>query len=165
MSSIKSIELSPIYPVHCNICNKQIIDEEPHVTEKAWKKYGEFGWSVIFELTLCVRCMQDKQQHISKESRERIQQYIALNQPSSPHSNERCNFTGKAFSECEFVQGAMMVDSNRSTIVLMSDEAIEMLQDQLSTETKEELDRFAQEQLGPPGAWKDLFSPTRPVLI
>ncbi len=162
----QTIHLSPEYPTKCKVCDAEILIGDPHVTEKAWKKYGDLGWSVIFDITLCMGCTRNKQQNISQESRRRIEAYIAENNPNSTDDAfEQCHITGKPLTDCHFVQGAMMVHGNQTAIIMMSDEAIEALQNQLSEETKDELDRFAEEQLGPPGAWKDLFSPTRPILM
>lgn len=160
----ESIVFTPEYPISCKMCGGNIPEGAPHVSEKAWKKYGEFGWSVLFEITLCANCLEGKQRDISLDSRLRIQRFLSQVSPTETDS-DICSISGKRLSDCDFVQGAMVVNGRETSTIFISDDALEALQEQLSSETRDALDRFTDEQLGPPGAWKDLFSPTRPILI
>ncbi|MCC5918713.1 MAG: hypothetical protein JJU02_15440 [Cryomorphaceae bacterium] len=146
----------------CNICEKALNREDTFVSEKAWKNYGEFGFSAIFELVMCTDCLEAKQGEISRESRENLQTFML---GLAPVDSTKCIVTGKLLVDCEYVQGAAIFNDGEVQEAFLSDEAMEQIQALLSAETLDFLDGFAEEQLGPPGAWKDLFSPTRPILM
>lgn len=155
--------ISSDYPVPCSVCDTHIFPHHQHVMEKAWKKYGEFGWNLLFEMVLCADCMSSKQNEISEESRNNIKAFMT--RQNLENEAGMCAINGKDLASCEFIQGAFISDGFHTNELYISDEALEELQSILSKETKDNLDRFTEEQLGPPGAWKDLFSPTRPILF
>ncbi len=155
--------ISSEYPLPCSVCESPIFPNQQHVMEKAWKKYGEFGWNLLFDMAMCADCMSSKQSEISEESRNNIKAFMA--QQNLEAEDGMCAINGKDLSTCEFIQGAFISDGYFTNELYISDDALEDLQNILSKETKDNLDRFTEEQLGPPGAWKDLFSPTRPIIF
>jgi hypothetical protein len=148
----------------CKVCECMLEEDMPFLVEKAWKKYDEFGWDVVFEMTICMECLQDKQQGISEQSRQHLTEYMQ-NIRHTRHVNGQCFITGKPLSDCNSIQGAAIFNSPLQQFFFLSDDALEEIQELLSPETREFLDGFTEEQFGPPGAWKDLFSPTRPMLM
>jgi len=161
---------------NCTICDCSLFDNEtPYLIEKAIK-----GNDVIFEIAICMRCAQSMHSSLSKESISKIQAFmgdklvanpkINLDQPISKNISDyiaTCKITGKRIDpQKEFQIYAECVGNKmfwHNMPYALGPEAIEQMQELLSTQTREELDNFMGE-VGIPPELREIFK-SRPVLV
>ena len=164
----------------CLICERDLLHGDTvYMIEKAIK-----GTDVIYEFGVCMPCMEEKHKMISAESAEKLKSYFEskVNLQSRArqlfHENEgfdfdrwieKCILTGKSraempehtlyglFYETEIIMGEFPY--------MISGPALLEVSELLSSKTKDELGRFADENLGVPPEFEDLFKTRTPLFI
>jgi ATP-dependent Lon protease len=172
------------YLRNCLICDKELIESgEPYMIEKAVRQYHKHEVKdVIFEHAICMKCQQDMSDTMSKESVNKINQYFTghmniYERQLLMFNNDEIDYEKwltdciikhkpvDTFSEYQIYahcEGEEMVMSIFPFII--GDEALEEMQNLLSKQTKDELDRFMDEYHTGPSEFKDLLTP-RPIFI
>lgn len=158
---------------HCKMCNKSLLeDNTEYLIEKAYRKFPDNnGEELLFEIAICMECAIKMRSELSKESIQNInrffaektmerQQQIMEQGPSYDPLNE-CLLSGKKMDAIQQYQiyahcrnGELMIDRG---YYMLSDDIIEQIQNLLSKKTREELERFSDENLGVPPELKHLF--------
>lgn len=166
----------------CISCEKKLLqDGTQYLIEKAFKRIPRAGLvNTIFEYAICRDCAEQMHQKISVHSRKTMNDYfqskVDLDQRREYLADsldpdrwlDNCLITGKPIDECSEYQifcqcdGADMMFSNLP--YALSGEAIAGIQEIISPETKEELDRFSDDILGVPPELKELFE-DRPLVM
>jgi len=145
----------------CRICQKNLMDGELYAIQKVFKNYPDQEAQALFDFALCKNCMEQARAELSKESRLRIDQFMMEGLENLEASGEeasdrweqhRCTLSGTYLQESnEFqmmavCQGESLVDSP----VCLSAEMLETIQELLSPESREELNRFSENNFGWP---------------
>ena len=137
------------------------MDGELYAIQKVFKNYPDQEAQALFDFALCKNCMEQARAELSKESRLRIDQFMMEGLENLEASGEeasdrweqhRCTLSGTYLQESnEFqmmavCQGESLVDSP----VCLSAEMLETIQELLSPESREELNRFSENNFGWP---------------
>lgn len=149
----------------CVMCDVDVIERHlPYAIEKSFKHTGDGEIITLFEMLICEQCAFKMNERMSVHSRQTIAEMFAqykVQEKISAMANEnwqdfwhqQCVFTGQATSNMSeyniighFYEGEPVL--NTSPFVIGS-EALAMMQENLSAETKEELDNFRDQYLGP----------------
>jgi hypothetical protein len=150
---------------NCKVCQIDLTDGKTMYTvEKALKKTSEGEDLTIFELAICMPCAEKQAEKMSKASRAFLQKammnenFIKTRQKLWDDGwkdkwNKTCIFSGDELSENEeyHVIGHFQGDSvipYQSPFVI-GEKMIEYVQENLSPETKQEMDNFGGQFLGP----------------
>lgn len=149
----------------CKVCQCSITEgKEPYIIEKAYRKTAEGEDLTLFELAMCMDCAQKQASKMSDESRAFIQntmmnesimqkraQLFASNWEDN--WNKKCLHSSKAIKENEeyHIVGHFLGEEilPGQPPFVMGQELINYLQENISTETKEEWDNFGRTYLGP----------------
>ncbi len=146
----------------CTMCEADLLaDGMLYLIEKAYQR-GE----VVFEYAICVECQIRLRDELSVQSRRLIEHYFdehvdlaerrqrllenydATTTPWLSH----CLITGKPAAECDEYQIMTLCDGTDMLFsylpALLSGEAIEGIQKNLSKKTQDQLDAFVEEYLG-----------------
>lgn len=154
---------------HCKICNKDLMAGEPYAIQKVIKNYkDQKGPQVLFDFALCQTCMEEARGELSLESRQRIDAFMldglqqleeAYETPRDRYLAHRCTLSGEPLSEVgeyqvmAVCQGDQIMDSP----ICLSDKMLEAIQDLLSDKSRDELNRFTENNFGwPPDLKKAL---------
>lgn len=160
---------------HCKLCDKELLESNSeYLIEKAYKRFPEGGGEeLLFEIAICLECAMNMRSTLSKQSLANVQQFFfkkgmerrqQLVDPESFAENplRECLLSGKPFEETREYQiyahcrgGDISMDGG---YYMLSDEIIEEMQSLLSKETRDELERFSDDNLGVPPELKKLFS-------
>jgi hypothetical protein len=163
----------------CKVCGEAFNEQTPYVIEKAYKRLPEEDVT-IFELAICLPCAEKQAAKMSKESRATVERLMG-NQAFFQKRHEmwgadwrsswknKCIFNDTQTRENEeyhivghFQNGQLMP---YQTPFMMGHDMIETIQEQLSAETKEELDNFGQQFLGPDPRIKLLLEDYQFVMV
>lgn len=171
-----TVEERPIE--ECKICGKALLtSDEPYVIEKAFKQK-----EVLFEYAMCMDCANNMRQDMSKDSMQRIEQFMLQNGRFQDRFNDlryedfdtdkwlnNCIITNQDRDEQEEyqIQGIFMGDQMVSNQFpyMISGEAMEQMQELLSPETRGEIDRFKDEFFDLPPELADLFKDPKYILV
>ncbi len=160
---------------HCKMCKKELLESESeYIIEKAYRKFvDDKGEQLLFEVAICLECASGMRSTLSKESVSNIQGFFfkkAMERKVTRSNSE--NFTEDPLGEC-LLNGKLIEDMEEYQIYahckgrkiaaqggyyLLSDDIIETIQSLLSKETKDELQRFSDENFGIPPELQELFS-------
>lgn len=161
---------------HCKICNKAFGSEEIYGIQKVYKNYPGQGPQVLFDFALCQSCMQEARAELSVESRLRIDEFMmqrlhALAEegidPKERYLQEQCTLTGKSLTEAKeyqlvaVCQGEHLMESP----LVLSDEILEAIQELLSDESRDELNRFNENNFGWPPELQKIWQDGDYVLL
>ncbi len=157
------------------MCEKELLESKSeYVIEKAYRRFkDEKGEELLFEVAICLDCAFSMRSSLSKESVSNIQRFFfkksmerrsALEDTDELMSNPlgQCLLNGKAIDDMEEYQiyahcrGTEI--SMEGGYYLLSDEIIEEIQSLLSKETRDELQRFSDDNFGIPPELQKLFS-------
>lgn len=168
----------------CKVCGQYLLDEEtPYLLEKAIKKFSSIkAEEVIFEMAICLNCAQQAQSAISKQSKIDVEAFL-----SSPRIKDNilqamekgffeedvmlnyCMVTGMSKDDIEEFQimahctGRHLTEGSQAFMI--SSEGLEEIQSILSKETKDELERFREENFGVPPEFEHIFNGTDLVML
>lgn len=169
---------------NCKICDRNLLDgETTFALEKAIKVFPEIQASeTIFEISICHKCAMSSRKSLSKQSLNDIENFMTSDQVrknmmlcmEEAHENNGdtlryCIITGmkkESLSEFQIIaqcKGQFLLPGTEA--FLISSAGIEIIQDLLSPETKEELDRFKNEYFGVPPEFENLLNPTELVFL
>ncbi len=170
-----SLEERPF--VQCSICDRPFDEQSEYMIEKAYKRADNGGEQLIFEYAICRSCAEDLRRSLSQESLQAIQNYFKERVQQQAHHNpallddqiEQCMISGKALNDCSEYQiyahcrGSQLMPMEG--MYMISGEIVEEIQELLSKSTRDELNRFMQENLGGPPELRELFSGDRVLLL
>lgn len=149
----------------CKVCDRDLSDgKTPYSIEKAYKKTAEGEDVTLFELAICIPCAEKQSQKMSEASRSFIEKTIMTErffkrrhelwkEGWEAHWNEECIFSGESLSNNEeyhvigHFQGDKVIQGQPP--FTMGAKMIAYIQEHLSAETKEEMDDFGGQFLGP----------------
>ena len=147
---------------HCKICSKDLMDGEPYAIQKVLKNYDdEDKPQVLFDFALCQTCLEEARGELSLESRQRIDAFMleGLQNLEDAHETTHhryqskcCTLSGQALSEVDeyqimaICQGDQILDSP----ICLSDKMLEEIQALLSDKSRDELNRFTENNFGWP---------------
>jgi hypothetical protein len=164
---------------HCINCDCFLLDGGiPYVIEKAVKKYTKFNTEdTIFEHAMCINCQRELRKTLSLQSRKRIDDYMtqkvdfeerrkslqANHGPDPEPWLSKCIVDGSDISEQSEYQVYCQCEGLQTLYAYMpfmiSGSAMEEIQNLLSAETRDEIDRFMGEFFGLPPELKPLDQP------
>lgn len=143
-----------------------------YVVEKAFRRFpDEMGEELLFEMAVCMDCAMDMRKQLSQESRQSVQSFFLekveeRRQQNQSFSREelmnQCLLTGEPLNELQEYQiyahcrGEHL--SPMGGAYMLGGPVIEQIQDMLSKKTRDELQRFADENLGGPPELRKLFA-------
>ncbi len=160
---------------HCQMCQKELLESNSeYLIEKAYRRFPDNdGEELIFEIAICLKCAMSMRSTLSRESLSNIQRFffrkglerrqnLTDSLEFSKNPLRECLLSGKAVSEMSEYQiyahcrgDEVVMDGG---CYLLSDEIIEEMQSLLSKETRDELQRFSDDNFGIPPELKKLFS-------
>lgn len=162
------------------MCGTHLLDSGGvYMVEKAIK-----GTDVLYEFAVCISCSSNTQQKMSEDSAEAIKGFFSDNvdlHTRSMELQERYDdFDAEGWLDACIVTGKRRADLKEYTIYglfrndqiltgefpfMISAEALIMVSSLLSSETKDEMGRFGDDNLGIPPEFEDLFRKRTPVLL
>ncbi len=170
---------------HCTFCNKYLLEDGvQYLVEKAFKNYKDKDVrDVIFEYAICLECHGKLRETMSKKSLGAIERYFSGRIDLEARRKKfdeaedyvldnwlrQCILSGeevKGLDEFQIIgqfDGRDMVYHHLPYAI--SGNMIEAITDILSAETKDELDDFMQDIIGPSPEFDELFSPTRTLIV
>lgn len=149
----------------CKVCEHDLSDGETlYSIEKAYKKTVEGEDLTLFELAICIPCAEEQAQKMSKDSYRFIEKTMMTDRffkrrhelwknGWKDNWNKECIFSGKPLLNNEeyhvvgHFQGSKVVNGQPPFVI--GSEMIAYIQDHLSPETKDEMDDFGGQFLGP----------------
>lgn len=155
--------------LQCKVCGIDLHAVHNYGIQKVYKNYpNQTEPQVLFDFALCMPCMENAKAELSLESRERIDlfmqekmTYLAYSglKPSDRYQNHQCTLSGQDLTETDNYQiiaiceGGKLVDSP----IYISDVILDKIQELLSAKSKDELDRFTENNLDWPPELKSLI--------
>ncbi len=160
----------------CKICQKELLKGEVYGIQKVFKNYPDQEPQALFDFALCSQCMQEARQELSLESRERIDQFMMerVNELATKgidvgtrFDHGLCALSGKALSATSEYQVVAVCKEGQllESPLALSDDILEAIQDLLSKESKDTLDRFKETNFGWPPELKKLWQEGDFVLL
>ena len=161
----------------CIMCEIDLMESQiPYMIEKRFKRK-----EAIFEYAICINCAEQMRNQMSRESLQAVEKYMRENSElleqleqddfdAEHHENwmNTCAVTGNDISDLEeyqifgLFQGKEMILNHFPHMI--GGDSLESMQELLSAETKDELDRFRKEHFNIPPELEELFR-GKPVLI
>jgi hypothetical protein len=150
---------------HCKVCQIDLSDGKTMYTiEKAYKKTSEGEDLTLFEIAICMPCAERQAEKMSNESKAFLQKTM-MNEDFMKNRqklwdqgweyewDKRCIFSGEKLKENEeyhvvgHFQGSSVIPYQSPFVI--GEKMIEYVQENLSPETKQEMDDFGGKFLGP----------------
>lgn len=162
---------------NCRICNKDLMNGEMYAIQKVFKNYPEQEEAqVLFDFAMCQQCMTEARAELSLESRMRIDQFMmdgmhslesSGEDPESRFANKQCTISGKNLSESQEYQVMAVCEGNQliESPICLSDEVLEHIQELLSEKSRDELNRFTENNFGWPPELKKALQDGDLVLL
>ncbi len=165
----------------CCVCNVNFNDSgTQYIVEKSIKRVSESVSYSVYEYAICWECAQKFQQKISVESNQAIELYFfnQLKNKAPKEFDELADPIEEALSAC-LVKGTSVDNLNEYVLCgvfrngdfsfgampyVLSAEVLEELSEQLSAETKDEMDDFRKTYLGGPPELEELLK-GKPVVF
>ncbi len=163
---------------HCIMCNEDLNSKEAYAIEKVFKQHkGIAKPEIVYEYAICMDCASGVQDEISEESMESLKnlyeeyslnmlmklEYLHETEKYNIESwTERCSFTGKELRNCSeysvsaIIEGGKMVYEHAPLAV--SDEFMELVQEQMSKKTRDYFDGFKDNFFDLPPEIKNLIN-------
>lgn len=166
------------YLTNCIQCDYELLKgDRLYVIEKVFKRYPNLNSKqVLFEYAICSECYENMKESLSAESMQNLSNYMmtrvdfsAMQQRIQEHPNDpekwmsHCMINGTAESELNEYQVAACFRGDKMVTdfmppYLIGEVAIAELNGLLSTQTKEDMDRFMGDIFGiPPELRKDFI--------
>jgi len=165
----------------CRVCECDLSDgKTPYSIEKAFKRVDEDKDITLFEIAICIQCAEKQSQKMSKESREYMMRVMEENRFMQKRmhlwesdweeswknhclfSKEEVKLNDEYHIVGHFVGNKLI---NNLPPFVMGQSFIEEIQENLSAETKEEMDNFGQQFLGPDPSIEALLRDYQFVMI
>lgn len=167
----------------CVNCDRNLLDDNTdYVIEKAVRQYREYGTKdVIFEYAMCMHCAELMRRELSRESLERVQDFMqksnlaASRQQLIDRNNwniqdwiSHCAVSGESVEQQDEYQlfahcrGGQLVFS--AMPYMISSTVAEAMSELLSAKTRDELNRFVDDNFGLPPELKQPIT-DRPILL
>lgn len=149
---------------NCIECNRPLLEDNcEYVIEKAVRNYpGYSAQDVIFDYAICLSCANEVQKRISAESMDSIRTYmhnkLSNKQPVEVSENVdemigKCIISDKPAESCKEYQIFAFCIGNdlhpNMSAYMISDDILDEIQELLSSETKDELNRFSHKNFPP----------------
>lgn len=158
---------------NCSVCNSDLTSfDQEYLIEKAYKRFpNNLGEELLFEIAVCFDCAGRMKGELSKESLENIgaffQEKSFEQKQANPNADpsillDQCLLSGKNLDDMQEYQvyahcrGGQLADSH--SYYMLSDEIIEQIQELLSDHTRDQLQKFSDDNIGMPPELKKLFS-------
>ncbi len=158
---------------HCSVCGADLIaNNKDYLIEKAYKRFANnLGEELLFEIAVCFDCAETMKGELSKESLESISAFFQKKSFEQKQANPnpdpsillgQCLLSGKNLCDMQEYQvyahcrGGQLADHH--SYYMLSDEIIEEIQELLSDHTRDQLQKFSDDNLGIPPELKKLFS-------
>ncbi len=162
---------------NCRICNKDLMNGEMYAIQKVFKNYpGQEKAQVLFDFAMCQQCMMEARAELSVESRMRIDRFMmdglqglesSGENPESRFENKQCTISGKPLGESQEYQVMAVCEGDRlmESPICLSDEILEHIQELLSEQSRDELNRFTENNFGWPPELKKALQDGDLVLL
>lgn len=165
----------------CKVCKQDLTDgKTPYSIEKAYKKTPEGEDLTLFELAICIPCAQKQSEKMSEDSRKFIEETMMTDRFFKRRHelwkngwqerwNKECIFSGKPLSNNEeyhvvgHFQGTEVLKGQPPFVI--GPEMISYIQENLSAETKGEMDDFGGQFLGPDPKIAELLEDYQFVMV
>lgn len=161
---------------HCLCCDVSIIEtRNEYVIEKAYTCYSDYNVTdTVFEYAMCLDCLLQLQQQMSKTSMQRVEAYFEQSVDLKARMNEpqlKEEDVYDRLSSC-LVKGTPISDLNEYQVIglfredrmllgpfpyLLGGKAIDEISELLSNETLDEIDGFMDTHFGLPPELRKLF--------
>tara|TARA_R110002050_G_scaffold147559_4_gene273417 strand:- start:66 stop:614 length:549 start_codon:yes stop_codon:yes gene_type:complete len=154
---------------HCKICGVNLLEVDTYGIQKVYKNYPDQEEAqVLFDFALCMPCMESARAELSQESRQRIDLFmrekmmdlaLAGISPSERYHNHQCTLSGKDLNEAHDYQVIAICQSDNlvESPIYISDVILDEIQELLSAKSRDELDRFTENNLDWPPELKALI--------
>lgn len=153
---------------HCLKCKSILNTATGYGIQKIYKNYPDGECQVLFDFALCLECMEEARAELSIESRQRIDAFmqermyqLALSgvNPQDRFEEGRCTLSGKLLRQAQDYQVIALCKGNKllESPIYLSDDITSQIQELLSAESREELDRFSENNLDWPPELKALI--------
>ncbi len=164
----------------CKVCSAALNDSTRYVIEKAYKRLTDGEDVTLFELAICIACAEKQAQKMSSESRKTIERLMGSKDFFEKRqarwlSDWKSDWTDRCIFSDEEIQPNdeyHIVGHFKGTEILpyqppfvIGQKMLERMQDELSAETKEELDNFGRQFLGPDPRLKILLEDYQFVMV
>ncbi|MDO5510275.1 MAG: hypothetical protein Q4F57_06235 [Weeksellaceae bacterium] len=161
---------------HCSMC-EELLEQKLYFVEKAYEQNPEtLEHFVLFEYALCQNCKQQSLSQISKESMNRIREFMDAQQEELAHSwqlmensgLEHCAFTGTPLQEMKEFHLVAAIENGRYRMkpMIVGPHTIQKYQDLLSDHTQQFFDDFFNDFVDiPPALAKILEEGYKPVFL
>jgi len=164
----------------CKVCSAALNNDTTYVIEKAYKRLPDGEDVTLFELAICITCAEKQANKMSAESRKTIERLMGSQEFFEKRQErwfnnwrsdwtDRCIFSDdeiKANDEYHIVghfKGKEILP--HQTPFVIGQKMLERMQEELSFETKEELDNFGRQFLGPDPRLKLLLEDYQFVMV
>ena len=165
----------------CKVCERDLSNGEvPYSIEKAYKRVDEGSDVTLFEMAICMPCAENQAEKMSVESRAYMMKMMGgldffEKRQKMWETDWRKNWKSAClFSDEEIkmndeyhivgqFQGGKLLP--QMTPFVIGQSYIEEIQENLSLETKEEMDRFGEQFLGPDPALRALLKDYQFVMV
>ena len=159
--------------IECSICKADLSHPNTeYLIEKAYKRFaGNLGEELLFEVAVCFDCASHMRGELSKESLANIQEFFAKKSMEQKLANatpdpsvllDQCLLSGKDLDSMKEYQiyahcrGGELADPH--SYYMLSDDIIENIQELLSDHTRDQLQKFSDDNVGMPPELRKLFS-------
>lgn len=167
--------------IECKVCQRDLTNGDvPYSIEKAYKRVDNERDITLFEIAICIPCAQKQSENMSKESQAYLMNIMGNSSFLEKRSHlwetdwrkdwkSSCIFSDEGIhlnDEYHIVghfQGNKIIQ-NMAPFVIGQD-FIEKIQENLSAETKDEMNRFGEQFLGPDPTLRALLSDHQIVFI
>jgi hypothetical protein len=148
----------------CLECDKDLMNGEPYVIEKAYKQHIEYGVKdVVFDYALCMPCVEKLRKQMSQESIETVNRFFMERMDPvksqqklvmSPDENiEECMLSGENLKDCQEYQiyAYCVMDklSYEMPPYMISGKVMDELLPLLSQKSTDELNGFLNKHFSP----------------
>ncbi|RFC53595.1 hypothetical protein [Brumimicrobium aurantiacum] len=167
--------------IRCKVCDRDLSESQtPYTIEKAYKRVDEGEDVTLFEVAICIPCAEKQGKKMSKESRAYMMKmmgnasFIEKRQKrweedwradwksACLFSDEEIKINDEYHIVGQFQNGKIIPSM---TPFVIGQSYIEEIQENLSLETKEEMDRFGEQFLGPDPALRALLKDHQFVIV
>lgn len=168
---------------HCLVCERYLLDDADYVIEKSFNRYpGVNSLDTIYEIAVCMPCLQKLTNEYSEESEQAIQQYFRENMDFTMHLKltqeemydhelflSKCAVKGTPMESLDHFQVSAQCRGSHlvfgQTPFLLSGAAIDEMTDLLSNETIDFMNGFRDTYLPPPTDLHPLFEERDFVIV
>ena len=152
----------------CKICATEFSDSYIYGIQKVFKNYPNQKPQALFDFALCQTCMEEARSELSVESRQRIDQFMMSKMRemeetgldiSLSFDSGKCSLSGKLTTDSKEYQGVAVCRGPKllESPMVLSDDILDQIQELLSPESRQELNRFSENNFGWPPELKKMW--------